>query len=130
MEVLKLCEEADKLANVRDYHAAEQCYLKLEIFPQHATPKVCATMLSCSTLAKKIDKTEELFNKAFRIEPQRALTHFNYLALLNQLGRMREGRDITVCTRVRVGSQQPLDTKTCFDQNGSTRAQGSTKLSC
>jgi hypothetical protein len=37
MEVLKLGEEADKLSSMRDYHAAEQCYLHaLMILPQHA----------------------------------------------------------------------------------------------
>jgi hypothetical protein len=36
IEVLKLYKEADKLSSMRDYHAAEQCYLHaLKILPEH-----------------------------------------------------------------------------------------------
>jgi len=72
MEVLKLCEEADKLANVRDYHAAEQFishsrFPRSTPHPQHAT-KFVQLCSHAPHWQIKIDKTEELFNKLSALE--------------------------------------------------------------
>ena len=80
-QVLELGEEADKLSSMRDYYAAELCYLHaLKILPQHAQ-SLCNYAFMLHTGKKDFDKTEDLFNKACQIEPQRALTHFNYASL-------------------------------------------------
>ena len=93
MEVLKLCEEADKLTDARDYHPAEKCHLKaLEILPHHAQT-LCHYADMLHNGRRDIDKAEELFKKALQIEPQRLATLFNYAGLLRH-GRMREARDM------------------------------------
>jgi tetratricopeptide (TPR) repeat protein len=94
IEVLKLCEEADKLSSMRDYHAAEQCYLHvLKILQKHAQ-SLCNYAHLLHTCKKELDKTEELFKKALQAEPHRAPTLFNYAAYLLKRGQVREGRDM------------------------------------
>jgi hypothetical protein len=58
LEVLELGEEADKLSSMRDYHAAEQCYLHaLKILPQHAQ-SLCNYAHLLHTGKKELDKAE------------------------------------------------------------------------
>jgi hypothetical protein len=54
LQVLKLGEEADKLSSVRDYHAAEQCYLQaIKILPQHAQSLCNYAHLLSGIMARK-----------------------------------------------------------------------------
>jgi tetratricopeptide (TPR) repeat protein len=106
-QVLELGEEADKISSMRDYPAAEQCYLHaLNILPQHAQ-SLCnyAYLLHYAYLlqtGKKesdrteelLDKAEELYKKALQAEPHCAATLFNYALHLHLRGRVREGRDM------------------------------------
>ena len=79
-QVLELGEEADKLSSMKDYHAAELCYLHaLNILPEHAQ-SLCNYAHLLHTGKKELDKAEELFKKALQAEPHRAPTLFNYAA--------------------------------------------------
>ncbi len=88
IEVLKLCKEADNLSSMRDYHAAEQCYLHaLKILPEHAQ-SLCNYAHLLHTGKKELDKAEELFKKSLQSEPHRAPTLFNYAAYLLTRGQV------------------------------------------
>jgi hypothetical protein len=55
-QVLELGKEADKLSSIRDYHAAEQCYLHaLNILPQHAQ-SLCNYAYLLQTGKQELDK--------------------------------------------------------------------------
>ena len=78
LQVLRLGEEADKLSRVRDYHAAEQCYLKaLKNLPQHAQ-SLCNYAYLLHYGKREFDTAEEIFQKALQTEPHRVATLFNY----------------------------------------------------
>jgi Tfp pilus assembly protein PilF len=93
-QVLELGEEADKLSSMRDYHAAELCYLHaLKILPEHAQ-SLCNYAHLLHTDKKELDKAEVMYTKALQAEPHRAATLFNYDAYLLQRGQVREARDM------------------------------------
>jgi Tfp pilus assembly protein PilF len=92
--VLELGEEADKLLSMRDYHAAELCYLHaLKILPEHAQ-SLCNYAYLLQTGKKELAKAEELYNKALQADPERTATLCNYAHLLRSDRRPQEARDM------------------------------------
>ena len=96
IEVLKLCKEADNLSSMRDYHAAEQCYLHaLKILPEHAQ-----SLCNYSILARK--NWTRLKNCLRKLSRQNLTVHQRYSTTLHIFLRVDRCERVVICIHVRA----------------------------
>uniref|UniRef100_A0A7S0EUZ3 non-specific serine/threonine protein kinase n=1 Tax=Hanusia phi TaxID=3032 RepID=A0A7S0EUZ3_9CRYP len=93
-ELDRLCVEADRYQQARDYERAERCFRKaLAINPRH-TRSLCNYAYMLHVGKRDFAKSEELYKLALQVEPNRTATLCNYAYLLHSDQRLAEARKI------------------------------------